>query len=244
MCFEKSDTFGLISLPRSFFPSVLESIYPYRLLLLALILSILSHKSHSKEDISAISLKRLIKVIFLFKGVKSVFLIINCIKYFRLLIIRFFKVKIFKNHTLWIFLRGRTLVLLHLNGCACYTSWVILPGHVIGYVNATRPPPHGHSYPRPGHVPGHIPGHVPGYVSAPLIIGTHQGPLALKHSRRPLALWHPWPLLLFSPRPFFPRGQYPSLTMADSGLHLSAALGFYRPPIYGGLWPMGHPWPR
>ena len=125
---------------------------------------------------------------------------------------------------------------------------------------ATRPPPHGHrhtvtatrpSHPWPGHVPGNVPGHVPGHVMShvPGCVGTFDhgnlpGPLALGHSRRPLALWHPRPLLPFGPWPLFPRGQHPSSTMANGGLRLSAALGPWRPPTYSGLWPMGHPWPQ
>ena len=113
---------------------------------------------------------------------------------------------------------------------------------------ATRLPPHGHSHPRPDYVPGYMPGyvmsHVPGYVSASLTIGIYQGPLALGYSRQPLALWYLRPLLPFSPWPFFPCGQYLLLIMANGGLCLSAALGPRRPPTYGGLWPMGHPWPR
>ena len=117
---------------------------------------------------------------------------------------------------------------------------------------ATRP-----SHPWPGHVPDHVPGHVPGHVMShvPGCVGTFDHgnlprPLALGHSRRPLALWHPRPLLPFGPWPLFPRGQHPLSTMADGGLRLSAALGArgalgpWRPPTYGGLWPMGHPWPR
>ena len=75
-------------------------------------------------------------------------------------------------------------------------------------------------------------------------------PLALGHSRRPLALWHPRPLLPFGPWSLFPRGQHLLSTVADGGLYLSAALGArgalgpWWPPTYGGLWPMGHPWPR
>ena len=103
---------------------------------------------------------------------------------------------------------------------------------------ATRSPPHGHSHPWPGHVPGHVMSHVPGYVSAPLTMGTYQGPLALGHSWRPLALWHPRPLLPFGPRPLLPRDQHPSSTMADGGLRLSAALGPWRPPTYGGPRPL------
>ena len=135
-------------------------------------------------------------------------------------------------------------------------------------------PPHGHrhtvtatrpSHPWPGHVPGyvpgHMPGHVPGYVMShvPGCVGTFDhgnlpGPLALGHSRRPLALWHPRPLLPFVLWPLLPRGQHPLLTMADGGLRLSAALGargalgpwrpltygglgLWRPPTYGGLQP-------
>ena len=136
--------------------------------------------------------------------------------------------------------------------------------HVIGHVTATRPPPHGHRHtatatrpPPHGHVPGYVPGHVPGYVIShvPGCDGTFDHGnlprlLAPGHSRRPLALWHPRPLLPFGPWPLFPRGQYPSLTLADGGLRFSAALGArgalgpWRPPTYGGLWPMGHPWPR
>ena len=126
---------------------------------------------------------------------------------------------------------------------------------------ATRSPPHDHRHPWPGHVPGHVISHVishvPGHVIShvPGCDGTFDhgnlpGPLALGHSRRPLALWHPRPLLPFGPWPLFPRGQHPSLTLADGGLRLSAALGArgalgpWRPLTYGGLWPMGHPWPR
>ena len=119
---------------------------------------------------------------------------------------------------------------------------------------ATRPPPHGHrhtaqppgyhhtvtatrpSHPWPGHVPGHvpsyIPGHMPGYVIShvPGYNGTfnHRNlprPLALRHSRRPLALWHLRPLLPFGPWPLFPRDQHLLSTLADGGLRLSAALG-------------------
>ena len=133
-------------------------------------------------------------------------------------------------------------------------------------VTATRSPPHGHrhtatatwpSHLWPGHVPSHVPGHVPSHVIShvPGCDGTFDhgnlpGPLALGHSRRPLALWHPWPLLPFGPWPLLPRGQHPSSTLADGGLCLSAALGArgalgpWRPPTYGGLWPMGHPRPR
>ena len=136
---------------------------------------------------------------------------------------------------------------------------------------ATRPPPHGHrhmatairpplhghcymatairlSHPWPGHVPGYVPGYVPGHVinHVPGYIGTFNyrnllRPLALGHSRRSLAFWHPRPLFPFGSWPLFPRGQHPSSTMADGGLRLSAALGArgalgpWRPLTYGGL---------
>ena len=111
-------------------------------------------------------------------------------------------------------------------------------------ITATQSPPHGHSHPRSGHVPGHVPGHVmshvPGYVSASLTMGTHQRPLALKHSWRPLALWHPQPLLPFGLRPLFLRGQHLLSSIADGGLRLSPALGPRRPLTYGGLWLIRH----
>ena len=116
---------------------------------------------------------------------------------------------------------------------------------------ATRPLPHGHrhtvtatrpSHPWPGYVPGHVPGHVPGYVInyVPSYVNTfnHRNllrPLALRHFRRPLALWHPRPLFPFGPWPLFPRGQHPSLTLADGGLRLSAALGAVAPSALDGL---------
>ena len=131
---------------------------------------------------------------------------------------------------------------------------------------ATRSPPHGHRHTVtatrlnhlwPDYILGHVPGHVPGYVinHVPGYIGTfnHRNlprPLALRHSRRPLALWHPRPLLLFGLWPLFPHSQYLLLTMADGGLHLLAAfgargaLGPWWPLTYDGLWPIGHPWPR
>ena len=121
---------------------------------------------------------------------------------------------------------------------------VILPGHVTGHVTATRPPPQGHSHPRPGHVPGYVPGYVmsyvPGYVSAPLSMGTHQGPLALGHFRRPLAFWYLQPLLPFSPRPLFPRGQYPLLIMADGGLYFTAAFISWRLLAFNLRWPLAY----
>ena len=45
------------------------SIYAHKLLLLALVLSLLSYASYSKGDINVMSLRGLIKAIFLFKGV-------------------------------------------------------------------------------------------------------------------------------------------------------------------------------
>ena len=56
--------------------------YAYKSLLLALVLSLLSHASYSKGDINVISLRGLIEVIFLFEGVKGVFLAVNGIKAF------------------------------------------------------------------------------------------------------------------------------------------------------------------
>ena len=46
------------------------SIYAHKLLLLALVLSSLSHVSYFKGDINVISLRGLVKAIFLFEGVK------------------------------------------------------------------------------------------------------------------------------------------------------------------------------
>ena len=117
---------------------------------------------------------------------------------------------------------------------------------------ATRPPPHGHRHPWPGHVPVHVPSHVPGYVPGHVMSHVPGCDGTFNHGNlpRPLALWHPRPLLPFGPWPLFPRGQHPLSTMTDGGLRLSAvlgargALGPWRPPTYGGLWPMGHPWPR
>ena len=123
------------------------------------------------------------------------------------------------------------------NGLSCQVTWQVMwPPHGHRHTaTATRP-----SYPWPGHVPGHVMSYVLGCV----------GTFDHGNLPRPLALWHPWPLLPFGPWPLFPRGQYPSSTMADGGLRLLAALGAcgalgpWRPPTYGGLWPMGHPWPR
>ena len=47
------------------------SMCAYKSLLLALVLNLLSHASHSKGDISVMSLRGLIKAIFLFEGVKK-----------------------------------------------------------------------------------------------------------------------------------------------------------------------------
>ena len=46
------------------------SICAYKLLLLTLVLNLLSHAFYFKRDVNIISLKGLIKVIFLFKGIK------------------------------------------------------------------------------------------------------------------------------------------------------------------------------
>ena len=104
---------------------------------------------------------------------------------------------------------------------------------------ATRSPPHGPATLGrvtcrvtcqshvPGHVPGHVMSHVPGYNGI-FNHGNLPRLLALGHSRRPLALWHPQPLLPFGPWPLFPRGQHPSSTMADG-----------RPSSLGGPW---RPW--
>ena len=96
---------------------------------------------------------------------------------------------------------------------------------------ATRP-----SHPWPGHVPSHVPGHVPGHVisQVPGCDGTFDhgnlpGPLALGHSRRPLALRHPRPLLPFGPWPLLPRGQHPSSTMADGAFVSRRPLAPWRP---------------
>ena len=45
-------------------------IYAYKLLLLALVLSSLSHVSYFERDINVIFLRGLVKAIFLFEGVK------------------------------------------------------------------------------------------------------------------------------------------------------------------------------
>ena len=106
-------------------------------------------------------------------------------------------------------------------------------------VTVTRSLSHGHRHTitatrsqplRPGHVTGHVPSHVmsyvPGYVPAPLTMGTHQEPLALRHSQRPLAFWHPRPLLPFSPRPLFSLWPTPFVNYDQ-----------WRPLSLGGPWP-------
>ena len=55
------------------------SICAYKSLLLALVLNLLSHVSYFKGDINIISLKGLIKAIFLFKGIKR--RVFNCKSY-------------------------------------------------------------------------------------------------------------------------------------------------------------------
>ena len=49
----------------------MRSIYAYKSLLLTLVLNSLSYASYFKGDINVIFLRGLIKVIFLFKGVKK-----------------------------------------------------------------------------------------------------------------------------------------------------------------------------
>ena len=71
MCFRKSNISNLVGFSRSFLPSILESIYAYKSLLLTLILNTSSHASYFKRDINITSLKGLIKAIFLFEGVKT-----------------------------------------------------------------------------------------------------------------------------------------------------------------------------
>ena len=45
--------------------------YAHKSLLLALVLNLSSHASHSKGDVNVIFLKGLVKAIFLFKGAKK-----------------------------------------------------------------------------------------------------------------------------------------------------------------------------
>ena len=51
-------------------PSVVGLMCAHKLLLLALVLGLLFHASYSEGDINVISLRGLIKAIFLFKGAK------------------------------------------------------------------------------------------------------------------------------------------------------------------------------
>ena len=44
--------------------------YAHKLLLLALVLSLLSYASHSEGDVNVMSFKGLVEIIFLFEGVK------------------------------------------------------------------------------------------------------------------------------------------------------------------------------
>ena len=79
------------------------SMCAHKLLLLALVLSLLSYAFHFKGDINVIFLKGLIKAIFLFEGVKKAcFLVVKSYKKavfgLRLLIVRFFKEKYLKPH--------------------------------------------------------------------------------------------------------------------------------------------------
>ena len=77
------------------------------------------------------SLGRLIKAIFLFEGVKNMVLVINYIKRLRLLIFRYFRVKIYKNHTLRASLRGGTLVFPHLGGYAVLVRYLVLHRYLV-----------------------------------------------------------------------------------------------------------------
>ena len=52
----------------------------HKLLLLALVLNLSSYAFYFKGDVSVMSLRGLIKAIFLFEGVNGVFLVVNCIK--------------------------------------------------------------------------------------------------------------------------------------------------------------------
>ena len=74
----------------------------HKSLLLALVLSSLSHASHSKGDINVTSLKGLIKAISLFEGVKRRVFGYKSYKkrlaVFRLLTVRFFREKYLKPH--------------------------------------------------------------------------------------------------------------------------------------------------
>ena len=108
--FGKSDAFGLVGFSRSFLPLVVGSICAYKSLLLALVLSLLSHVSHFEGDVSVIFLRGLIEVIFLFKGVKRC--VFSCKLYkkrfygFWLLIIKFFREKYLKLYFVNVFWEG------------------------------------------------------------------------------------------------------------------------------------------
>ena len=60
----------MVGFLRSFLLLIIGSMCAYKLLFLALVLSLLFYASYFKGDISVISLKGLIKAISLFKGVK------------------------------------------------------------------------------------------------------------------------------------------------------------------------------
>ena len=120
-------------------------------------------------------------------------------------------------------------------------------------VTATRPPPHRHRHtatatrspPRGlatlGRVTCQVMCRVMWWVicqvvTAPLTMGTYQGPwpLALSAALGPLA---PTATPSFGPWPLLPRGQHPLSILADGGLRLSAALGAVAPSAHGGLQP-------
>ena len=68
--FGKSDAFGLVGLLRSLLPLIMGLIYAHKSLLLALVLSLLSHVSHFKGDVNVMFFRGLVEAIFLFEGVK------------------------------------------------------------------------------------------------------------------------------------------------------------------------------
>ena len=102
-----------------------------------------------------------------------------------------------------------------------------------GHVTATRPLPHV-----PGHVPGHVMSHVPGCVGT-FDHGNLPRLLALRHSRRPFALWHPrpllplWPMATLSswPTPFVNHGRWRPSSLG--GPRLLAASNLRRPLAHG-----------
>ena len=73
MCFEKSNTFGLVGFSTSFLPLILGLMCAHRSLLLALVLSFSSHASYFKGDVNVTSLRGLIKAISLFEGAKKAY---------------------------------------------------------------------------------------------------------------------------------------------------------------------------